>query len=304
MKNLTYFKALSDVTRIRLVHILNDHELSVNEMVKLLEMGQSRISRHLRILMDAGFLQCRRDGAWAFYGISRAGLAQQLLEAVHVAFAEEPLVQADRRRASRIVEERKRKTIHFFDTIASDWDLLKQEIMGEVDLNTAIAELIPVRATVVDLGCGTGDLLAVAAEKARKVIGVDSSAKMLDLARRRFQGNNAAPEFRLGELEHLPLGDGEADCAVISMVLHHVSDPGTAIAEIRRTLKPGGRLLIAELEKHESEEMREKYGDRWLGFSRHEMGQYLQTNGFTLESLRSFTLRKSLRLDLYNTLKS
>ncbi|MFZ5571521.1 MAG: ArsR/SmtB family transcription factor [Thermodesulfobacteriota bacterium] len=304
MKPIAYFKALSDSTRVRLVNALGDHELSVNEMVSLLGMGQSRISRHLRILMDAGFLRCRRDGAWAFYGISPDGEARRLLEAVQFTLQDEPLLLADRKRVSTLVEDRRRNTMHFFDTIAPDWDLLKQEIIGDVDLNGAIADWIPPGVTVVDLGCGTGDFLVVAAARAGKAIGVDSSAKMLELARRRFQGNRNKPEFRLGELEHLPLGDGEADCAVVSMVLHHVPDPGTAIAEIRRTLKPGGRLLIAELEKHGSEEMRERFGDRWLGFSRHEMEQYLSGNGFVLDTQRSLALRKSLCLGLFIALKS
>ncbi len=304
MKTITYLKALSDETRLRLVNVLRFHELSVNEMVKLMEMGQSRISRHLQILLAAGFLRCRRDGAWAFYGVDPEGEASQLTTALGFLLKDEPMLLSDCRRAERLVEDRRLKTIQFFDTIAPGWDLLKQEIMGGMDLNRAILEVLPARAILVDLGCGTGDFLWAAAKKARKVIGVDSSAKMLDLARRRFQGDKGNTELRLGELEHLPLGDGEADCAVISMVLHHVSDPVTAVREIRRILGPGGRLIIAELDKHQSEEMRRKYGDRWLGFSPKEMERYLHAGRFRLESMQAFALQKELVLNLYQAIKT
>ena len=304
MKSLTYFKSLSDVTRIRLLNILLHHELSVNEIVGLMEMGQSRISRHLKILTDSGLLACRRDGVWAFYSTVSEGEGLAFIEAVAYLFDDDPLFSRDLAQAARILEERKQTTKRFFNAIAPEWDLLKLEILGDLDLNGAISETMGRCEVVADLGCGTGDLLLRLKESADSAIGVDSSARMLDEARKRFTEEAGAVELRLGELEHLPLSDGEADCAVLSMALHHIDEPASAVAEVARVLRPGGRLIIAEFDKHGNEAMRKTYGDRWLGFSRPEMEGFLAAGGFALESAASHPLRKSLTLSIYKAVRS
>lgn len=298
-----YFKTLSDETRIRLLNILRVHEMSVNELVTLMEMGQPRISRHLKILADAGFLGCRRDGVWAFYGLGASGPARQLLDAVWFLFASDERLLQDLEKARQLVEDRKTRARRFFNSIAPDWELLKQKIMGGFDLNGALLDMLPSCDTLLDLGCGTGDFLELAGNCAKKSIGVDSSAKMLEIARQRFKTGDGRPELRLGELEHLPLRDGEADCVVISMVLHHVPEPDAVITEIGRVLKPGGTLLVAELEKHANEEMRKKFGDRWLGFSRREMSALLENHGFVLRADTVRALQPPLNVVLYNALK-
>ena len=135
MKTLEYFKALSDITRLRLLNILIHYELSVNEIVSLMEMGQSRISRHLKILMEAGFLECRRDGAWAFYFISHQGQGRELINAIRYLLDKEPFFDEDLLRAEHIVQDRSLKTMQFFNQIAFKWDLLKRKILGDFDLN-------------------------------------------------------------------------------------------------------------------------------------------------------------------------
>jgi len=301
---LPYFKALADATRIRLINILRHNELSVNEIVSLMGMGQSRISRHLKILSDVGFLECRRDGVWAFYTLSGHGPARDFMESVAYIFDEDMDLEQDLAKASQLIHDRTARTIHFFNAIAPEWDHLKQEFLGGFDLNSAILSHMPSCQTAADLGCGTGELLPLIYTTASKVIGVDSSPQMLDQARKRLSAGPHQPDLRLGELEHLPLGNGEVDCAIISMVLHHLHKPGNAIAEAHRVLRSGGTLIIAELDKHTNENMRSTYGDRWLGFHGHEMNQLLVNLGFIIKTTQSYDLEQSLVLNMFTSEKT
>jgi ArsR family transcriptional regulator len=303
MNTAIYFKALSDTTRIRLINSLLHHELSVNEIVALMKMGQSGISRHLKILMDAQLLKCRRDGVWAFYSVSDVEPARKFIDSICYLFQNDSIFIEDLKKASKLIENRKTRTIQFFNTVAADWDLIRREILGNFNLNQAILQHIEPCKTAVDLGCGTGELIANLKQKASKVIGVDSSAKMLEETRKRFLSKNGPPDLRLGELEHLPLSDGEAECAIVSMVLHHISSPDAAIAEIYRTLQPGGTFIIADLDKHDNETMRKSYGDRWLGFHRHEIENFLKKNNFILKAFQSYSLAQALNLNIFKSKK-
>lgn len=303
MKSLNYFKALADETRIRLFNILLNNELSVNELVSLMDMGQSRISRHLRILTDSGLLQCRRDGIWAFYSVSKSAGEKEFAEALRSLFMDEPELTEDLNSVELLLNDRKKKSKQFFNRIASEWDDLQQQIMGDFDLNGAILKHIGSCNLAVDLGCGTGKLLNKLKGLAAVTVGVDSSPEMLEQARKLFSKENGNVKLRLGELEHLPIGDREADCAIISMALHHLSDPAKAVAEAARILNTKGKLIIAEFEKHQNEIMREKYGDRWLGFSKEEMESFLTGKGFALKVLESFPMNQSLKLNIYKSEK-
>jgi ubiquinone/menaquinone biosynthesis C-methylase UbiE len=304
MDTLLYFKALADATRIRLVNTLIHQELSVNEIVVLMNMGQSGISRHLKILTDAEILKCRRDGVWAFYSVSDKSATRKFIKSIQYLFKKDPALKQDLIRASHMIEERNVRTRQFFNSIATDWDLLKKEIIGDFDLNISISKEIEPCSTVVDLGCGTGELMIHLKQKAQKVIGVDSSARMLEETKKRLLVENGVPDLRLGELEHLPLSDGEAECAIISMVLHHISAPVIAIAETYRILQPGGTLIIADLDKHNNEALRKSYGDRWLGFHPDEIKDFLQTTGLTLTSHKSHSLGKKLAINIFKSVKN
>ena len=299
MDGLKYFKALSDETRVRLINIMLHHELKVGELVSVLEMGQSRISRHLKILADADLVENLREGVSGFYYIARGGPGRRFIEAVRYLFEDDPLYAADIQRASRIIERRKLTTLQFFDHIAPRWDLFKGEILGDFDLNQAIFKDAGSHQAGVDLGCGTGDLLESMKLHAQKVIGVDSSPRMLEEARKRFQDAAENIEIRLGEIEHLPLSDAEADLAVISLVLQYLAKPEAAIAEVGRILKKGGLFIAADFEKHDQTELRAKYGARWLGFSRQEIENWLAANGFLLQTVNNYELEKGLPLNIY-----
>ena len=299
MNSLAYFKALADSTRIRIYHVLLDHELSVNELVSLLGTGQSRVSHHVKILADAGLLACRRSGVWAFYSAEKGEDLALFNEAVRDMFRKETDLLDDLAHAEQIIADRSVVTRQFFNTIAPRWDDLKKEILGPFDINRAISlDLSPV-SVAVDLGCGTGELMGFLMEKARHVIGVDSSQKMLDEARKRFVDAHGAADLRLGELEHLPMKDGEADLAVISLALHHLSKPEDAVREAFRILKPGGRLVVAEFAQHADETLRKHYGDRWLGLSKEEVTDWLAGCGFALEGVTPHSLLRSLVLHIY-----
>ncbi len=303
MKSLIYFKALADETRIRLFNILLSHELSVNELVSLMDMGQSRISRHLKILTDSGLLQCRRDGVWAFYSVSGEGKEKRFARAIRFLFQDESELTEDLKKADIVVNDRKKKSKLFFNRIAHEWDNLQQEIIGDFDLNSAILKHVSTCKFAVDMGCGTGRLLRHLKDTASLTVGVDSSPVMLEQARKLFKEENGNVELRLGELEHLPIGDKEADFVIISMALHHLSAPEKAVAEAARVLKRKGRFVIADFDKHQNENMREKYGDRRLGFSREEIESLLSENGFSLIDMESFPMKQSLKLNIYKSVK-
>ncbi|AAS95087.1 ArsR/SmtB family transcription factor [Nitratidesulfovibrio vulgaris] len=295
---LQYFKALSDETRLRLIHVLNRHELSVNELVSILEMGQSRVSRHLKILTGAGLLTSRRDGLWVFYSAAAEGDGRAFLDAVTPFVTTDMVLQADLDMAQKIIEERALKTRQFFNAIAEDWDELNREVLGGFDLAGAVAEAMPQCETAVDLGCGTGSVIERMLQRSQQVIGVDGSPRMLELARRRFVEGAERVSLRIGELDHLPLRDGEADFASINMVLHHLSDPGVALGEIRRVLRLGGQLMVTDFDRHDNERMRSDYGDRWLGFEGVQLEGLLREAGFTVRECRRQGVAKGLALHL------
>ena len=302
MTLIKYCKALSDDTRARLVNVLMAVELNVGEIVQVLEMGQSRISRHLKILSDSGLVECRREGLWAFYRAVESGPARDFLDGVAHLLQEEPACAKDCQHADKVVRERTVATRRFFDSIAPDWERLSQDVLGSLQLSKEIRARLPKCSCAADLGCGPGDLLDVLAEKARAVIGVDNSPKMLELAQERFLGNNKI-SLRIGELNHLPLADWEADCAVLSLVLHHLPMPVDAIREAARVLKIGGKLLVVEFDSHDNELMRTEYGDRLLGVSPEHMFDWFKKARFKVGAATEFSVNMGLKIVLYEAVK-
>ncbi len=314
------FKALSDESRLRIFTLLLNHELNVNEIVNVLDMGQSRISRHLKILSDSGLLNYRRDGLWSFYSTPLNGKMQNFIKGISGILNECEWKQSDSKKAENIIEERTQQTKKLFNSLASDWEKIKIDILGNIDLNKQIISAIDKCTIAADLGCGIGDLVLMLKEKAARVIGVDNSPKMLEKARKYInkyinkhivdkssqQGTvfeDKEFDFRIGELEHLPLRDLEADCVIINMVLHHLYYPLAGLIEANRVLKKSGTLLVADLTKHKNENMRTKYGDRWLGFVPDELENWFLQAGFTIKKKREFSLKKELQLFLYILVK-
>ncbi len=297
---LLQFKALADNTRLRLLRLLFSHEFSVNELVRILEMGQSRISRHLKILTEAGLLKFRRDGLWIFYSVPGEGQERNFLAAIapYVKSTEE--MKKDEREALAVLEERYVRSREFFDSIAENWDDVNQEILGDFNLPEAVCRELPKDCeTAADLGCGTGTVLAVIAGQCEHSIGIDNSNRMLEICSRRFKTmgeTGARVSLRIGDLSHLPVRDQELDFACINLVLHHISDPEASLFEIRRALKKGGTLVLCDFLRHSDETMRLRYGDLRLGFSTEEIETWLTRAGFRIEKKSVNPVRRGLTL--------
>lgn len=294
------FKALADETRLRLLAILCRYELAVNELVQILGMGQSRVSRHLKILAEAGLLRSRRDGLWVYYTAASADANADFLRALLPYLPDTPIFQADNAMAAHILEERARRARQFFNAMADSWDELNREVLGDFDLASRILAAMPPACNVaVDLGCGTGAILASLAQHSRLVIGVDGSPAMLELCRARLAGEprqGGEISLRIGELAHLPLADHEANFACINLVLHHLSTPQAALSEIHRVLAPDGILFVADFEKHQDETMRLRYGDQWLGFSLEDLASQLERAHFTKPVVQTCPVGRKLSL--------
>jgi len=299
MDSLLYYKALADETRIRLLNLLMHHELNVNEIVMVMGMGQPRISRHLKILTDCGLLKSRRDGLWVFYSASKDGRGGHFNDFFNKFIAGDKELNSDYATMKSILEEGLKEKTRFFDSIAPNWDDIKQTIFGDLNISGEILERVNQCDVAADLGCGTGELLPYMKQKAKRVIGVDKSPKMLEEAGHRLASNDRGIELRIGEIEHLPMRDGEADTAVMNMVLHHLPSPDAGIYEAGRVLKSGGSLIIVDLEKHQNEEMRKNYEHRWLGFTRKNIERWLGAGGFSPREFMQYDVRNGLKINLY-----
>jgi len=277
------FKALADITRLRLIAVLAKGEFTVQELTGILDMGQSRVSRHLKILTDAGILSVKRQGTWAYYRLKGDNrLFFEILPAME-AF-QETLENRDRdlQRVSEVLDARRRRSLEFFDRHARQWDDFSRNLLFVPSYFDVLLDQIPACRVAAEVGVGTGKILAGLSGKAPTVIGVDHSPAMLEEARSRVrQENLAGIEFRLGEMSHLPIGDGDVDCLLLNMVLHHAAQPQRVFQEARRVLVPGGRLVIADLQRHDQDWVREKLADQWLGFERNELEGWLAEAGFS-----------------------
>lgn len=275
------FKALADPCRLRLVAVLLRAELTVQELTQILGMGQSRISRHLKILTEAGVLSVKRQGTWSYY---RAGEENAFFCAIRPMFEREleqlPERREDLAAVALALEARRRRSLEFFDRHAGQWDELSRTLLPVPEYLDRLLAMVPPTATLLEIGVGTGALLPELARRGGKVIGVDHSPAMLDEARRRMarEGQDGA-ELRLGEMTHLPIADGGAGCVVANMVLHHAPDPQAVLSEIYRVLQPQGTLVLADLARHEREWAREQLADQWLGFEEAELQGWLAGAG-------------------------
>ncbi len=268
---LLQLKALADPSRIRIVRALSREPLHVSELLEVLAMGQSRVSRHLRILSDAGVLIWRRDGSRIYYGIHPELRGHPLLAAVNDEGASwgnslGSVLEEDRQRLQGILESRKARSRVHFDDFGARQDEDQREYVDAAYYRTRILELLPENAgCVLEPGCGAGALASMLVDRSSHLILVDQSRTMLSLARDRI-GDKGKTEYRVGYMEHLPLADEEVDTVVLSMALHHSAEPGRVLNEAYRVLRPGGLLVVAELRQHSVEDMRRLFEDFWLGF--------------------------------------
>jgi ubiquinone/menaquinone biosynthesis C-methylase UbiE/DNA-binding transcriptional ArsR family regulator len=280
---LDHMSALSDQTRCRMLLLLERHELTVGELCAVLQMPQSSVSRHLKTLADDDWVTSRRDGTSRFYSMPADDLdsgATRLWPLIREQVSDTSAAGQDDRRLKGVLTRRRAKSQAFFASAAAGWDRLRQDLYGDTFYLSAVLGLIDPNLVVGDLGCGTGQLADTVAPYVRQVVAVDASMEMLDAARARLEGATNV-DFRRGELESLPIGDGELDVAVLSLVLHYSPAPPRALSEAARVIRPGGRVLVVDMLPHEHEEYQQQMGHVWLGFSEKQMTRFLSGAGFT-----------------------
>ncbi|PLY03659.1 MAG: ArsR family transcriptional regulator [Desulfuromonas sp.] len=279
---LNVIKALADPTRLRLIGILEHGEFTVQDLVAILEMGQSRVSRHLRILVEAGICTVEKQGTWSYFKIDgKADFFAAIKAELIPRLSGIDGYHRDQIGLSRVLDERRRKSRQFFDQHARQWDRMVSELIPVEHYADHILRELDPGHLVVDVGVGTGRLLNDLSNSARYVVGIDQSSAMLDEARARVNaGQLDNVELRLGELTHLPVADGYADCVILNMVLHHAANPQDSLNELCRVLKPGGKLIVADLIRHDMEWFQVQMADQWMGFERREMDRWLDAAGF------------------------
>jgi SAM-dependent methyltransferase len=278
--------ALAEATRARLLLLLERRELSVSELCAVLQLPQSTVSRHLKWLADDGWVSALRDGASRRYILDPDRLdpaALALWQVVRGELARLASVAEDATRLKAVLVARRARSQAFFSEAAERWERLRRDLYGGGSELAALLGLFEPAWTVGDLGCGTGRVAGLVAPFVERVVGIDASREMLEAARRALESRPNV-ELREGELEALPLGDGELDVALLILVLHHVADPSLALAEAARCLKPGGRLVIVDMAPHDRRELQVRMGHVWLGFEPEQLELWSRAAG--LEHLR------------------
>lgn len=279
---------LADPTRSRILLSLEGTELTVGELCTVMQLPQSTVSRHLKILSDESWVSVRDSGASRFYRLAPARLdhfAKRLWQVVREQVSSSSAAQQDARRRESVLSGRRVKMQSFFSGVAASWDQLRAELIGSRTDLLAMMDLFDESWTVGDLGCGTGYLSETLAPVVQRVVAVDESGAMLSAARKRLSTFENV-DVRSGTVEALPVEDGELDVALLFMVTHFVLEPAKALAEVRRTLAPGGRLVVMDLTTHEREEYSLQMGHVWQGFSEEQMRSWVSDAGLAVARYR------------------
>jgi ArsR family transcriptional regulator len=262
--------------------LLDRNELTVSELCAVLQLPQSTVSRHLKTLLDAGWVISRREGTSRYYTLAhedRDQAGQRLWTLLREQVSGTMAADQDARRLKSVLARRQSKSQAFFESAAEQWDLLRGELFGASSHLQAMPALLDPQWTVADLGCGTGQVAAALAPFVSRVLAVDRSGEMLQAARSRLREHSNV-EVRRGALEALPVTDAAVDAATLMLVLHHAAEPVAILREAARVLKAGGRLLICDMLPHDREEYRQQMGHVWLGFDPEHLKSLLTDAGF------------------------
>jgi ubiquinone/menaquinone biosynthesis C-methylase UbiE/DNA-binding transcriptional ArsR family regulator len=279
---------LADATRSRILLLLEGTELTVGELCLVMQLPQSTVSRHLKILSDESWITSRESGTSRFYMLVPGRLdpfAKRLWQVVREQVSSSSAAQQDSRRRESVLSVRRVKMQSFFSGVAANWDQMRTELIGSRTDLLAMMDLLDDDWTVGDLGCGTGHLSETLAPVVRRVVAVDESGAMLNAARKRLSAFDNV-DVRSGSVEALPVEDGELDVALLFMVTHFVLEPAKVLAEVQRTLGPGGRLVIMDLTSHERQEYSLQMGHVWQGFSEEQMRSWVTEAGLAVARYR------------------
>ena len=308
---LSVFKSLSDATRLRILAILSKGDFNVNELIEIMQMGQSRISRHLKILADSGLVRSRREGNWIYYAMTQPEPRTDLFQAIQLAVNAAGSLENhedDLQQLESIVQHRRALSKKYFERVGSNWERLQQDVLDSTYYRQHVLSYLPEKnQSIIDLGAGSGLFLPELLKRFESVTAIDSSPTMLkvaaDYVAQQMPDARKRCDFRLGELEHIPISNNNVDTAVACMVLHHISHPIDAITEVYRILKPGGTFLIADLLQHDIVEMRDKYADLWLGFKPDDLNNWLHSAGFIIEKSDILTKNETIKVLIFQVTK-
>lgn len=284
---VTQLKALAEPTRLRVVALLARGELTVSELVQILGQSQPRVSRHLKLLTDAGLAERLPEGAYVFYRLTDHGGGRTLAELVHEMVPDnDPVLSRDVSRLVSIKEARAVAAQAYFESVALDWDKIRELHLSDQEVEAAMRQFAgdgPF-GLMIDVGVGTGRMLELFADRIDRGIGVDINHSMLNVARLNLEKAGLKHcSVRHADVGALPFDNGLADLVTVHQVLHYLDDPALAVDECARVLKPGGSLMIVDFAPHQLEELREEYYHRRLGFSDEEMSELIERAGLTLQ---------------------
>jgi len=279
---LDIVRALADATRLRVFSLLRSMELSVGELAQVLGQSQPRVSRHVKILCDAGLAERRKEGSWVFVALGSAARVAPVAALIDALNSAEPdhWAVADAARLAAVRADRAASAAAWFEGHADEWDAIRSLHIAEDQVETAMATMLgdgPM-GLLIDIGTGTGRMLELFAGRADAALGIDRSSEMLRLARAKLQGH-ANTELRQADLYALPLDNAAADVAILHHVLHFAQQPGAAILEAARVLAPGGRLLIADFAPHDREDLRTRDAHTRLGFADDQIVAWFEAAG-------------------------
>nr|WP_314436673.1 metalloregulator ArsR/SmtB family transcription factor [uncultured Brevundimonas sp.] len=276
-------RAAGEPTRLRILSLLAAEELSVMEMSRILDQSQPRVSRHLKLMTDAGLIERFPDGARVYYRLSHDAQARRLIDTVLDILAEDA-GEADHRRLDEVRKDREEAAVSYFEQVAPQWDRLRSLYVSESAVEAALEKAVgpgPFER-VVDLGTGSGRMLTLFGKKAKMSVGLDLSQNMLNIARANVSKAGVEQvELRHGDIFATRLPAASADLVIVHQVLHYLSDPSAAVAEACRLVSPGGRLVIIDFAPHDFEHMREAHQHRRLGFADSEINGWLLDGGLT-----------------------
>ncbi|MBM3569967.1 MAG: metalloregulator ArsR/SmtB family transcription factor [Alphaproteobacteria bacterium] len=283
---LTTLRAVAEPTRLRLLALAAHGELSVSEMMQIVGQSQPRVSRHLKLLVEARLLERHREGTWAFYRLSEAGdaavLARTLIDLVP---EDDPIAARDLDRLGQVKQVRAEAAAEYFRAIAADWHKVRALHVPEAAVERAMVELLDAKrpggiGALIDIGTGTGRVLEVLGPHCQRAVGIDITHDMLAIARVNLEKAGLKHcQVRHGDMYNLSLPTGGFDLAIFHQVLHYADDPRAAIAEAARVLRPTGRLLIVDFAPHALESLRTEHQHRRLGFDDTEIETWLRAAG-------------------------
>ncbi|MEM9916423.1 MAG: metalloregulator ArsR/SmtB family transcription factor [Planctomycetota bacterium] len=286
---LRWLATLADATRVRLLRLLDRQELGVSDLCGVVQMPQSTVSRHLKVLADESWLISRRQATTNLYRMVLDELdpaQRDLWVLTRDRMADWATLAQDEVRLAARLAERAGDTAAFFDDAASGWDKTRSELYGDTFGHEALLGLLPGDWTVADFGCGTGTLAADLAPNVQRVVGIDNSPAMLEAAATQIQGFDNV-ELKQGQLTAAPLEDSSYDAVLCVLVLTYLDDPAAVLAEMARVLKPGGKAVVVDLMLHDRDDFRRSLGQRSMGFTPESLGELFTAVGLTAANCRS-----------------